>query len=338
MVLKLKEEFDKRYKTLTMCVDMSEAYKTYIAENGLVDNSIEHLKEVVDSFLHTNKKISEELSTLAILKLAQPVFAFISEPDITVELIEKLENIYTKLQTLTIECLELVELEISKRDDSIKLIPGEFYATTDGQHKDWIWIIHVIEIDETKTDNKIKYSYQLVPSGNLKTDDFTHSNWIKATPEQKQLLIDKVKEFDGKIFDEETKSFNISIAKEILVPKNIKIIKYQNEQLGIIFPNNKQVLTFDTINNIYQVQTLDKLDKPIKCELIKTYWKDIKIGECIFIGDIKSQINMIDLYVMKYTEDTYLHLSNDKDNNYSEIFIDDGVVYDCIVYKIVPIK
>ena len=79
MVLKLKEEFDKRYKTLTMCVDMSEAYKTYIAENGLADNSIERLRKSIDSFLQTNKKISEELSTLAILKLAQPVFAFISE-------------------------------------------------------------------------------------------------------------------------------------------------------------------------------------------------------------------------------------------------------------------
>ena len=44
----------------------------------------------------------------------------------------------------------------------------------------------------------------------------------------------KLEEETNKVWNEETKSFEDK-PKEILVPESIKIIKYHNNQLGLVF-------------------------------------------------------------------------------------------------------
>lgn len=159
---------------------------------------------------------------------------------------------------------------------------------------------------------------------------------MKTIEEVKEFLKDK-KQIPSEEFLEWFEN------KNIIVPKNIKIIKYQNEQLGIVFPNDKQVLTFDKTNNIYIVQPLDKLNTPIKCELIETTWKDINIGECIcmYVYEYNKHeiLKKIQNYGIKYTKNKLLTL-NPVDDTSSEIFIDDDYNHEDIfrVYKIVPIK
>ena len=74
--------------------------------------------------------------------------------------------------------------------------------------------------------------------------------------------------------------------KDILVPECIKIIKYQNNQLGLVFNDNKQVLTFS--EGVYIVQPLDKLDKFIPCKLIETRFEELHEGDIFFEGIIKN--------------------------------------------------
>ena len=50
-----------------------------------------------------------------------------------------------------------------------------------------------------------------------------NNGWVKATPAQKQQLIDKVQEETGKVWNEDTKMFEDK-PKDILVPENIPYI------------------------------------------------------------------------------------------------------------------
>ena len=112
-----------------------------------------------------------------------------------------------------------------------------------------------------------------------------NNGWDKTAPAQKQQLIDKVQEETGKVWNEDTKMFEDK-PKDILVPECIKIIKYQNNQLGLVFNDNKQVLTFS--EGVYIVQPLDKLDKFIPCKLIETRFEELHEGDIFFEGIIKN--------------------------------------------------
>ena len=117
MALTLKEELDKRYAKITNCIAMAETYKAFAIQDGLNNTSIENLNKVANSFTNTKNIIFEELKTLEDLKLAEPMFAIIGESDMTIEVIEKLEDIYIKLHKLILECLSLVILAIVRKSE-----------------------------------------------------------------------------------------------------------------------------------------------------------------------------------------------------------------------------
>ncbi len=133
------------------------------------------------------------------------------------------------------------------------LIPYEFYYSQDGKYS---WVIQFKELREKEFD-PICYYYMLKIYDNTLNYNWRCNNngWVKATPAQKQRLIDKVEGETGKVWNEDPKMFEDK-PKDILVPECIKIIKYQNNQLGLVFNDNKQVLTFS--EGVYIVLPLDK--------------------------------------------------------------------------------
>ena len=85
------------------------------------------------------------------------------------------------------------------------LIPNEFYYL---KKDNFSWVIQFKELREKEFD-PIFYYYMLKIHDNTLNSNFSCDNngWVKATPAQKQQLIDKVQEVTGKVWNEETKSF-----------------------------------------------------------------------------------------------------------------------------------
>lgn len=157
------------------------------------------------------------------------------------------------------------------------LIPNEFYYL---KRDNYSWVIQFKEfIVDDNASISFYYMLKIHDNGLISDDNCMNNGWVKATPAQKQQLIDKVQEETGKVWNEDTKMFEDK-PKEILVPESIKIIKYQNDQLGLVFNDNKQVLTFS--KGVYIVQPLDKLDKFIPCKLIESRFKELQDGDIFF--------------------------------------------------------
>ena len=160
----------------------------------------------------------------------------------------------------------------------LELIEREFYTYTEPNGNIWIY-------QYRKWTTRTSHFFALIISNdnlyeNGTVDGIEGEGIIKiATLQQKQLLIDKVKEKIGKIWNEETKTFEAPI----LIPENIKIIKYQNNQLGLVFNDNKQVLTLS--EGVYIVMPFDNLDKFISCMLEKTTFEKLEIGNIFCIDD-----------------------------------------------------
>ncbi len=88
---------------------------------------------------------------------------------------------------------------------NLGLIPNEFYYTEEDNYS---WVIQFKEfIDDD--NHPISYYYMLKIHDNDINSNFSCANnsWIKATPAQKQQLIDKVQEETGKVWKEDTKMF-----------------------------------------------------------------------------------------------------------------------------------
>ena len=122
------------------------------------------------------------------------------------------------------------------------LIPYEFYYSQDNKYS---WVIQFKEFIENEWDS-ISYYYMLKIHDNTLNYDFNCMNngWVKATPAQKQQLIDKVQEETGKVWNEDTKMFEDK-PKDILVPENINIYTDNSlDPLGISFNNDRQILAF----------------------------------------------------------------------------------------------
>ena len=85
------------------------------------------------------------------------------------------------------------------------LIPNEFYYL---KRDNYSWVIQFKGFIENERDS-IYYYYMLKIHDNTLNSNFSCDNngWIKATPAQKQQLIDKVQEVTGKVWNEETKMF-----------------------------------------------------------------------------------------------------------------------------------
>lgn len=216
------------------------------------------------------------------------------------------------------------------------LIPYEFYYSQDGKYS---WVIQFKGFREKEFD-PICYYYMLKIHDNTLNYNWTcHNNgWVKATPAQKQQLIDKVQEETGKVWNEETKMVEDK-PKEILVPESIKIIKYHNNQLGLVFNDNKQVLTF--LEGVYIVQPLDKSDKFIPCKLIETRFKELQDGDIFFDGNTKQYLNTLLFYNIKIGSDRYIYIDTDDNPIHDNYSISNNSYYheeEKIIYKVIPIK
>lgn len=216
------------------------------------------------------------------------------------------------------------------------LIPNEFYYL---KKDNCSWVIQFKGFIDDERDS-ICYYYMLeIHNNSLNYDNNCANNgWIKATPTQKQLLIDKVQEETGKVWNEDTKMFEDK-PKDILVPECIKIIKYQNNQLGLVFNNNKQVLTFES--GVYIVQPLDKLDKFIQCKLIETRFEELHEGDIFFEGIIKKYPNTLGFYNIKIGSGRYIYINTDDNTINVNYSIECESYYheeEEIFYKVIPIK
>lgn len=216
-----------------------------------------------------------------------------------------------------------------------ELIPYEFYYTEEDNYS-WVIQFKGFIVDDNAPisfyymlkihDNTLNYNWKCMNNG-----------WVKAIPAQKQQLIDKVQEETGKVWNEDTKTFEDK-AKEIIVPENIKIIKYQNDQLGLVFNNNKQVLTFES--GVYLVQPLDKLDKFISCRLEKTIFEKLHEGDIFFDEDSIDSIKTLLFYSMKIKSDRYVYIEEDDNIRHDNCAINNNNNYNerNRVYKLIPIK
>ena len=213
---------------------------------------------------------------------------------------------------------------------NLGLIPYEFYYLK-RDHYSW-----VIQFKEFIVDDNAPISYYYM----LKIDDNTlnynwsciNNGWIKATPAQKQQLIDKVQEETGKVWNEDTKMFEDK-PKDILVPENIKIGRYNGNLLSLFFNNNKQYLMFSINQQTYIVQSADGYEKAFKCKLIPFKYEELQEGDIFFDGDIDSKENFANLenYTLKIGENKnfFAHKDEIRSVFYTE---------EPIVYKVVTIQ
>lgn len=216
------------------------------------------------------------------------------------------------------------------KQKNLELIPNEFYYL---KRDNFSWVIQFKELREKEFD-PIFYYYMLKIHDNGLISDFNCANngWVKATPAQKQQLIDKVQEETGKVWNEETKMFKDK-AKDILVPESIKIIKYQNNQLGLVFNDNKQVLTFS--EGVYIVHSVNRYENAFKCKLVAIRFKDLKDGDLFYDNSIESKQRLVDIrnYKIKIKNTDTISISS---NN--GIILDSCYNMQSIVYKLIPIK
>lgn len=179
------------------------------------------------------------------------------------------------------------------------LIPYEFYYSQDGKYS---WVIQFKGFREKEFD-PVCYYYMLKIHDNTLNYDFScvNNGWITATPAQKQQLTDKVQEETGKVWNEQTKSFEDK-PKEILVPENIKIVKGCDGKLGLLFNERKQVITSFNVD------------------------ESVKYTDLANITDQRH-------YVMKVTDENGVSIQ-DEGCSIRIHGIDTGAV----VYKVIPIK
>lgn len=211
------------------------------------------------------------------------------------------------------------------KEQELQLIPNEFYYFSSENAE---FIIQFKKIGNYPTGS-YNYFYLLnVGEKALFIDEWCSIFDMRlATPEEKQQLINAVEKQENKHWNESTKTFEL----QILVPENIKIIKYQNNQLGLVFNDNKQVLTFS--EGVYIVQPLDKLDKFIPCRLEKTTFEKLEVGE-IFIS-VKSNIKDLMSYDIKLSDNKLCYIATNTEISILDFNnLGDNIYF----YKLIPIK
>ena len=231
------------------------------------------------------------------------------------------------------------------KQKNLELIPNEFYYL---KRDNYSWVIQFKEFIDGDY-SPICYYYMLGIQNNTLNSNFkcVNNGWIKATPAQKQLLIDRVQEVTDKTWNEDTKMFEDK-PKDILVPENIKIVKGCDGKLGLLFNERKQVITsFNVSDTIFDLNSFDTLfHKIIPCKLVPVHDDDIKIGEIFFCCKIEyvntdESVNYTDLanitdqrhYVIKVTDENGVSIQ-DEGCSIRIHGIDTGAV----VYKVIPIK
>lgn len=220
-----------------------------------------------------------------------------------------------------------------KKSKDLELIPNEFYYKNDNDIVNTQFVMQYKSIN-TDLNCSCNYFYLL----NITTEHLYMNNWclsdkyVLATPEQKQMLIDKVKEEKGLIYNESTKTFDQPC--KILVPENIKIIKYYNDQLGLLF-NSKQVLVFDKKSKTYLVLSLDMLDTFVNCELILCEYKELEVGDLFFAGIIEIENADSTLYGVKLNDNQFVTTGNVVSIYVNDLSTSSAINY---YYKVVQIN
>ena len=84
-------------------------------------------------------------------------------------------------------------------------VPGEFYYNNRGEYE---WIIHCTKYID-KEPNRLKYDFNFCVLSNklLREGQVYHIGFKKATEEQKQLLIDRVKKVYNLEYNETDRTF-----------------------------------------------------------------------------------------------------------------------------------
>ena len=218
------------------------------------------------------------------------------------------------------------------------LIPNEFYYLQKGTNS---WVIQFKEFIANEWDS-IPYYYMLKIHDNGLISDFSCANngWGKATPAQKQQLIDKVQEETGKVWNEDTKMFEDK-PKEILVPCDIQIVKNNNRrQLGIGFNEYRQVVFFDKEANVYQVLPITKHDYLQQCKLVLCRHEDLEVGD-IFTTSyalLNNLLTDLDAYLMKLSEETICFIQDSDCVIISGYDFEDYVERKIDFYKLVEVN
>jgi len=211
---------------------------------------------------------------------------------------------------------------------NLGLIPNEFYYSQDGKYS-WVIQFKGFIVDDNAD---ISYYYMLKIHDNALNYNRRCNNngWVKATPAQKQLLIDKVQGETGKVWNEDTKMFEDK-PKEILVPENINIYTDNSlDPLGISFNNDRQILAFREEFSIYEVFPNTILWKKIDCKLVPTLFSDLKVGDIFLNNSDWNNLDNLINYGMCLGGRKFAHIYN------NGVRIDDNPEEN--VYKVIPIK
>ena len=236
------------------------------------------------------------------------------------------------------------EVEAISIDDFIEwfvsgvLIPNEFYYSQDGKYS---WVIQFKEFIANERDS-ISYYYMLkIHDNTLNSNSNCNNNgWVKATPAQKQLLIDKVQEETGKVWNEDTKMFEDK-PKDILVPECINIYTDNSlDPLGISFNNDRQILAFREEFSIYEVFPNTILWEKIDCKLVPTLFSDLKVGD-IFTNSFALFDNLLtelDSYLIKLSEENICFIQDSNCVITSFYDLEDCAIQKVDFYIVVPLN
>ena len=224
------------------------------------------------------------------------------------------------------------------KQKNLELIPNEFYYL---KKDNFSWVIQFKEF-RGKAFDPIFYYYMLKIHDNGLSSDYNCANngWVKATPAQKQQLIDKVQEVTDKVWNEETKMFEDK-PKEILVPENINIYTDNSlDPLGISFNNDRQILAFREEFSIYEVFPNTILWKKIDCKLVPTLFSDLKVGD-IFTNSFAVFDNLLtelDSYLIKLSEENICFIQDSNCVITSFYDLEDCAIQKVDYYKVVPLN
>ena len=129
---------------------------------------------------------------------------------------------------------------------------------------------------------------------------------------------------------------------EVLVPECIKIGIWSDcqgiEILSIIFNDNKQELFLGRESKCYLVGP-SLQPQLIQCKLVKTTWKELKVGDIACAGRTDKAIEDIECYLIKISETCYTFIKTCTDSSIPcGIECDSGYEDDDVVFKLIPVK
>lgn len=112
-------------------------------------------------------------------------------------------------------------------------------------------------------------------------------------------------DFDAEEFE---KWFNSKEAKYIDIPEGIKFADYKDNCIGIIFSNEKQILSYMDSTYCFIVTPNFNYTQKLKCSLVECHFEDLKAGDIVIGLEYGKEINSYKSDLSTYK----LFLSNNK--------------------------